>query len=65
LPHERKSRAKADGLLNFEETRRAHLASFGKTTYEQRVQWLADMLEFMQLARQAGPPTASASEHRP
>lgn len=65
MPHERKSRAKSDGLLNFEETRRAHLTSFGKTTYEQRVQWLADMLEFMQLARQAGPPRNDPSHYHP
>lgn len=65
MPHERKSRAKADGLLNFEETRRVHLTSFGKTTYEQHVQWLADMLEFMQFARQAGPPKSAQPDEHP
>lgn len=65
MPNTKKPDANASGLLNFEETRRANLASFGKTTYEQRVEWLGDMLELMQLARQAGPPRSEPPDHHP
>jgi len=65
MPRDDKSKPAASGLLNFEETRRANLESFGKTTYEQRVNWLADMLELVQLAREAGPPRNDPSSQNP
>ena len=65
MPRKNKVKANASGLLNFQETRRANLESCGKTTYQQRVEWLADMLELMQLARQAGPPRNDPSDHHP
>lgn len=40
-------------LLSFEETRKAHLERFSKTTPDQRVEWLGHMLEVMQLAHEA------------
>ena len=37
----------------FEGARIANLRAFAKLTPEQKLQWLADMLEFMQIAREA------------
>jgi len=65
MPRKNKTRQNAPGLLDFQETRRANLESFGKTTYEQRIDWLADMLELMRLARQAGPPRSAPSNQEP
>ncbi len=48
-------------FLDFDETRRANLERFARTTPEQKLQWLADMLELMQLARQARGPDAAQS----
>jgi hypothetical protein len=35
---------------DFEETRAAHLAQFSKTSPDERIEWLGQMLEIMQLA---------------
>lgn len=43
----------ADWPRGFEGARIANLMHFADRTPEQKVQWLADMLELMQLARQA------------
>ncbi len=43
----------ADWPRGFEGARIANLLHFADRTPEQKVQWLADMLELMRLARQA------------
>ena len=55
-------------LLTFDEARRYHLLSFARTTVEQRIQWLADMLELMHLAQvvreNRSSPEKAAEEDR-
>ncbi len=53
--------ADVDWPRGFEGARIANLLHFAGLTPEQKLQWLADMLELMQLAREARGPDAAQS----